>query len=92
MDIEQIEEPLAIDAIRCRLRQDIDTFNIQHTIPTDELRILLNIVDAARLCVREWTPSDTDKRKGHGTGVGMRAAKNHLIRAVRAWPQRKGGA
>ena len=90
--LEQIEEPLAIDAIRCRLRQDIAIFGIQHDIPTDQLRLLLDIVDAARLCVREWAPSKKDKRMGHGTGVGMRAAEDRLINAVRAWPQWEGGA
>lgn len=89
--LEQIEKPLAIDAIRCRLRQDIDIFKIQHTIPADELKLLLDIVDAARLCVREWAPSNTDKRMGHGTTQdGTIEAQDRLIMAVRAWPQREG--
>lgn len=79
----ELEQPLAIDAIRCRLRQDIDEFGVEHSIPTEELRLILDIVDAARHCVREWQPTSTEKNKGAGTGVGMRAAEDRLIRIVK---------
>ena len=86
-----IAKPLVIDAIRCRLRQDIDIFGVTHSIPSDELRLILNIVDAARRCVREWEPTDLDKNRGAGTGVGMRAAEDELIRALRSDLQTEGG-
>jgi len=98
-NLEQLEQPLEIDAIRCRLRQDVDARHLTHNIPTPELKLLLDIVDAARHCVREWEPTATDKRKGRGTGVGMRAAEDRLIMAVRsswdrgkwAWVKGEGG-
>ena len=79
-----IDEPLVIDAIRCRLRQDVDEFGVQHSIPANELRAILDIVDAARACVREWQPNATEKARGAGTGVGMRAAEDVLIMKVKA--------
>jgi hypothetical protein len=79
-----LDEPLVIDAIRCRLRQDIDEFGLQHSIPADELRLMLRIIDAARACVREWKPNGIEKARGAGTGVGMRAAEDSLIREVTA--------
>ena len=78
-----LEEPLVIDAIRCRLRQDVEEFGLQHSIPTNELRAILDVVDAARACVREWTPNATEKARGAGTGVGMRAAEDVLIKRVK---------
>lgn len=80
--LRPLEQPLVIDAIRCRLRQDID-FGVRHSIPTEELRMILDIVDAARHCVREWKPNATEKARGAGTGVGMRAAEDKLIRVLR---------
>lgn len=81
--ITPLERPVVIDAIRCRLRQDIDDFGVRHSIPTDELRLILDIVDAARKCVREWKPNATEKARGAGTGVGMRAAEDELIRVLK---------
>lgn len=78
-----LEKPIVIDAIRCRLRQDIDEFGVQHSIPANELRLILDIVDAARHCVREWEPNATEKARGAGTGVGMRAAEDKLIRVLK---------
>lgn len=84
MTITPLEEPIVIDAIRCRLRQDIDDFDVVHSIPTEELRLILNIVDAARHCLREWEPTMIEKSRGAGTGVGMRAAEDRLIKAVKS--------
>ena len=78
-----IEQPLVVDAIRCRLRQDVGR-GVVHSIPTNELRLLLNIVDCARHCVREWSPTSDEKARGAGTGVGMRAAEDQLIRAIKS--------
>jgi len=78
-----LETPIRIDAIRCRLRQDIDRLGIQHSIPSEELRLMLDIIDAARHCVKEWVPTPWEKDNGHGTGVGMRVAEDRLIREVR---------
>jgi hypothetical protein len=83
MMLSPLEKPICIDAIRCRLRQDIDDFGVSHSIPTDELRLILDIVDAARHCVKEWEPNATEKARGAGTGVGMRAAEDNLIRTVK---------
>jgi hypothetical protein len=82
--ITPLEEPIVIDAIRCRLRQDIDIFGLRHSIPTEELRLILDIVDAARHCVREWEPNATEKARGAGTGVGMRSAEDKLIRVLKS--------
>lgn len=79
----ELEEPLVIDAIRCRLRQDIEHFGVQHSIPTGELRLILDIVDAARHCVREWEPNATETARGAGTAVGMKAAEEKLIRVLK---------
>lgn len=81
-----IDRPIAIDAIRCRLRQDIDRFRLTHSIPTHELRLILDIVDAARDCVREWESNAIEKERGAGTGVGMRAAEDKLIRILKRDP------
>lgn len=81
--ITPLEKPIVIDAIRCRLRQDIDDFGVRHSIPTDALRLILDIVDAARHCVSEWEPNATEKARGAGTGVGMRSAEDKLIRVVK---------
>lgn len=78
-----IDTPLVINAIRCRLNGDLK-FGVKHSIPADELRLILNIVDAAVCCVKEWEPSEYQKSKGYGTGVGMRAAEDRLIRCVRS--------
>ena len=78
-----LEKPIVIDAIRCRLRQDVDEFGVRHNIPANELRLLLDIVDAARQCVREWEPSPTDKARGAGTVDGTRAAEDRLIRVIK---------
>jgi len=48
-------------------------------------RYLSGIVYAARLLVYQWEPSATDKRKVSSTGVGMRAAEDALILAVRLY-------
>jgi hypothetical protein len=48
-------------------------------------RYLSDIVYAARLLVYQWEPSATDKRKVSSTGVGMRAAEDALILAVRLY-------
>jgi len=82
--ITPLEEPIVIDAIRCRLRQNIDDFGARHSIPTEELRLILDIVDAARHCVREWEPNATEKARGAGTGSGMRAAEDKLIRVLKS--------
>lgn len=82
--ITPLEKPIVIDAIRCRLRQDIDDFGVSHSIPTDELRLILDIIDAARHCVSEWEPTATEKSRGAGTGVGMRAAEDKLIRVLKS--------
>lgn len=76
----RIDEPLVIDAIRCRLRQDIDVFGVRHSIPTAELRLILDIVDAAMECVREWEPIAIEKARGAGTGV---LVEDKLIQAVK---------
>lgn len=81
--ITPLEKPIVIDAIRCRLRQDIDEFGVKHSIPTEELRLILDIVDAARHCVREWEPNAAEKARGAGTGVGMRAAEDRLIHVLK---------
>lgn len=81
--ITPIERPIVIDAIRCRLRQDIEDFGVSHSIPTEDLRLILDIVDAARHCVREWEPNATEKARGAGTGVGMRAAEDRLIQVLK---------
>ena len=80
--LRPIEQPIVIDAIRCRLRQDID-YGVRHSVPVEELRLILDIVDAARHCVREWEPNATEKACGAGTGVGMRAAEDKLIRVLK---------
>lgn len=84
--VRTLDRPLAIDAIRCRLRQDIDNFGVEHSIPSSELRLMLDIIDAARHCVREWEPTPTEKDRGAGTGVGMRAAEDRLIRELKRDP------
>lgn len=84
-----IAKPLVIDAIRCRLRQDIDAFGVTHSIPSNELRLILDIVDAACNCVREWEPDEAEKTRGAGTGVGMRAAEDRLIRVLKSGLPRK---
>lgn len=51
----------------------------------EQQRYLAKIVDAARMLVYQWEPSATDNRKVSGTGVGMRAAEDALISAVRLY-------
>lgn len=82
MKTTPLERPLVIDAILCRLRQDVE-FGAVHSIPTNELKLIIAILDAARTCVREWVPTPSDKARGAGTGVGMRAAEDALIAAIR---------
>ena len=55
------------------------------TIEAAQQRYLSDIVYAARLLVYQWEPSATDKRKVSSTGVGMRAAEDALILAVRLY-------
>lgn len=83
MKTTPLERPFAIDGMLCRLRQDITQFGA--TTPTctmAEMEWLLEVAEAARQCVREWEPKESDRAKGHGTGVGMRAAEDKLIRTV----------
>ena len=54
-------------------------------ISAEQRRHLSRIVDAARLLVYQWEPSATDQRKVSSTGVGMRAAEDELISAVRMY-------
>lgn len=81
-----LEKPIVMDAIRCRLRQDIEMshhLSASVEVPKNELRWIVDILDAARACVREWQPNATEKARGAGTGVGMRAAEDRLIQLVR---------
>ncbi len=77
-----MDKPLVINAILCRLKGDLK-LGVGHSIPADELRLILEIVEAAVRCVEEWEPSEFQKSKGCGTGVGMRSAEDQLIRCVR---------
>lgn len=53
-------------------------------VPCAEMRLMIDIIEAAVNCVSEWKPSDYEKEcRGRGTGVGMRAAEDRLIREVR---------
>lgn len=83
-----IPEPLLIDAIRCRLRQDAEWCQGNGiafvALPPDEAFLISDILEAARQCVREWDPSASDKSRGYGTGVGMRAAEDRLIMRMKA--------
>jgi len=79
---DEIIPPAVIAAISCRLRGDIK-FGVIHSIPKDELLLILDIVDAAGKCVSEWVPNPCEKRRGCGTGVGMHAAEDALIRCVK---------
>lgn len=78
----EIVPPPVVTAICCRLRGDIK-FGVHHTIPVRELKLMLDIIESAMLCVKEWEPNEWEKHKGHGTGVGMRSAEDRLIRCVR---------
>lgn len=82
-----IDRPLVIDAIRCRLDQDVNycTRRGQATvaIPVREMELIVAILDAARAVVREYAPTDLEKSRGAGTGVGMRAAEDRLITTVK---------
>ena len=77
-----MDKPLVINAILCRLKGGLKLGGT-HSIPADELRLMLDIVEAAVHCVEEWEPSEYQKSKGCGTGAGMRAAADQLIRCVR---------
>lgn len=85
METKPIERPVPIDGLLCRLRQDFTHFGRTTTTCTmTELEWLLRIAEAARHCVREWEPNDSDRARGHGTGVGQRAAEDKLIRLIRS--------
>ena len=81
-----LETPLVIDAIRCRLRQDAVLSHFGNrlvAVPLTELILIMDILDAARQCVKEWSPAPSEKAHGAGTGVGMRAAEDRLIAAMK---------
>lgn len=78
----EIVPPPVITAVCCRLRGDIE-YGIMHSIPVGELNLMLDIIESALLCVKEWEPTEWEKHKGHGTGVGMRSAEDRLIRCIR---------
>lgn len=84
MEFEMVEivPPPVMAAITCRLRCDLK-MGVAHSIPSGELDLMLRIIDAAVHCVKEWEPNEYEKSKGHGAGVGMRAAEDALIRLVR---------
>lgn len=91
MVLMPLDEPIAIDAIKCRLRQDVE--NLHHlcsevAVPKKEALWISDVLDAVRACVREWEPSETEKARGAGTGVGMRAVEDRLILIARRDPYR----
>ena len=71
------EKPVCIDEISCRLRREMDQTGTQHSIPANELKLILDIVDAARLLIQQWDPTQ-------GTGAGVRVAEERLIDKVLA--------
>lgn len=85
LDLHPIEKPLVIDAIKCRIRQDAKEFSGVYVL-SGEAVFICDILDAARLCLREWAPTETDKARGHGTGVGQRAAEDRLIAILKREP------
>lgn len=86
MDLHEIEKPLVIDAIICRLETTVEIAGVGNysMLPNNEAAFIAKILAAARHCVREWQPNKDEKARGAGTGVGMRAAEDALIRVVKA--------
>lgn len=84
-----LERPLVINAICARLSTDclgadMAGRKLLHTIPTDELKLVVAILESAREVVRQHSPNDTEKHRGAGTDGQKIVSIEKLVDAVKS--------
>jgi hypothetical protein len=76
-------DPLRIDEIRSGLRESLAAGKGRVIITPEDLRLIVDVLDAARRFVREWSPTASEKSLGCGTSGRMRDAEECLTRTVK---------
>jgi hypothetical protein len=51
-------------------------------IPTNELKLIVRVLEAARSVVRQYSPNDTDRLKGAGSDGRKLVSVEELVEAI----------